>query len=108
MLNSTNLILVLMGKLKLHFLPAFLLVFLVHGLLKGDLMTSLLFDVITFSTYIFDLFGMLVFDMAVLFIYVSQMLLIWLVWFNLSRTDQHSNNSELKSSVWPLAFSTKD
>ena len=108
MLNSANLILVLMGKLKLHFLPAFLFVFLVHGLLKGDLMTSLLSDVITFSTYIFDLFGMLVFDMAVLFIYVSQMLLIWLVWFNLIHTDQHSNNSKQKSSVWPLAFSTKD
>ena len=79
MLNSANLILVLMGKLKLHFLPAFLLVFLVHGLLKGDLMTSLLFDVITFSLPVFlilYLFGMLVFYMTVLFVYVSQMLLI--------------------------------
>ena len=50
-----------------------------QGLLKGDLMTSLLFDVITFSLPVYlilYLFGMLVFYMAVLFIYVSQMLLI--------------------------------
>ena len=50
-----------------------------HGLLKGDLMTSLLSDVITFSLLVFlilCLFGMLVFYMAVVFIYVFQMLLI--------------------------------
>ena len=69
-----------MGKLKLYFSTCFFTCFLMHGLLKGDLMTSLLSDVITFSVPVFlilYLFGMLVFYMAVVFIYVSQMLLIW-------------------------------